>query len=225
MSLAVKTLALAILLFSFSLSPGYGQSPAPHRHSVSFEAQSVTNGGTTTVTSNSSDGIQSLQPVFGGDRVDTHVTRLHDQHDTVHRTNVRVDIRNLARTADNLRLEWYFVAASVGGRSKDFVFDRGTQDVIVAPNGTETRIITSKEARNVLVRSTTTIQSADDTTDVSFYGGGNSRGQSAQGGIIMRGWVVRLLDNGQVVATRGSSQTYEDLAKDDAKLKTLLEQP
>ena len=204
---------------------GYAQVPAgPHHHSLTLEAISVSNGGTTTVKSDVK-GVGQIRSAFGAEAA---VSRFNQQHDTVHRTNVRVDIRNLGRTPDTIKLEWYFIAAPVGGgaaRGKDFVFDQGAEDISVIPNGTESREITSKEARYVLVRTATMIESGDPSNEVTFAGGGRTTAQSTQTGIMMRGWVVRLLDGGQVVATRGSSQAYEDLAKDNAQLKDLMTQP
>ena len=60
------------------------------------------------------------------------------------------------------------------------------------------------------------------------YGGITSAlaSSNTQKGLTIRGWMVRLVgEDGAVVAAKGSSQTYEDIAANPAKLAGMLARP
>ena len=203
------------------------QVPAPtlpRHHSLSLEAQSVANGGEA---SNKDSSKTQNGPIAttNGDAVVGQTTQLRDQHKADNRTNLRVDIRNLGATPDGARLEWYFVAMPVGDTARkvgsaEFIFDRGAQDVSVPPGMTETRAISSKVAENITVRTSTMVNGQD--TGLSYADGLNVVGHTTQTGVRMQGWFVRVADNGQVIAARGSSEHYEEIANDSAKLAAFV---
>ena len=226
-SLAFALLFCLAVHASGQLAPS-PQSP-PRHHSLTLEAQSIANGGTVNVAT-AAGTREGTVLTTEAEQVDARLSIQQDRHDTSNRTNVRVSIRNLATLPDHLTLEWYFVAAPIGLTAqqygnKDFVFDHGSQALSLKANAADNYVVASKRAKSVATRSLTVIGGTDDTTDVAFVGGSHTTGTVSQQGIVQRGWFVRLVDNGRVIAARGSSQTYEDLAKDDSKIKLLVSQP
>ena len=184
----------------------------PRKHSLNLEAQSVANGGASNVQSGTA---ASTSPYGTGVNVNTVV----DRRISSSSTHVQVTVHNFSQTPDAVKVEWYFVGVAVGGSvmqfgSKEFVFDQTSQDLTIPAGGTETRVASSKEVQAVSTRSTTTIGSADG-------GGYYLNPQRSQRGLLVNGWFVRMIADGKVIDSRGSSAKYEDVAKDDAKLKAM----
>lgn len=177
------------------------QAPAPmlpRHHSLSLEAQSVTNGGAASNTAGSKTQNGPIATT-NGDAVLGQTTQLRDQHKADNRTNLRVDVRNLGATPDGARLEWYFVAVPVGNTAQklgtaEFIFDQGAQDVSVPPGATETRAVSSKVAENVTVRTSTMVNGQN--SSLAYADGLNVVGHTTQTGVKMQGWFVRVVDNG-----------------------------
>ena len=211
----------------------FGQStpaPTPHRHSLIMEAQSVANGGTATLSGTANVQNVDAYTTDSGQPVPATITELHDQQKTDNASHVQVTVRNLSTAPDHLTLEWYFVATAVGitarqAGSKDFIFDQGSQTVDLHPGPNAPLTVSSKAIQSVVARSATIAGSADGSADVTFSNGRSVMASSVQSGVKMKGWFVRLLDDGKIVATRGSSDNLEEIAKDDTKLKSLMANP
>ena len=209
-------LLLCGLLLGGTLHTAWGQlpaasPPAPRRHSLSLEAQSVSNGGRSQVSSSSHGLLNSDYAVSRQSVSDTRVSK--------NKQFVEFTVKNFGNAPDEVTVEWYFVAAPVLGTvpsNKEYVFDRGSQALTVPATGVQTQTVASREAEVVATRATTFTQYggsdyASGTTGVSTM--------NSQKGTALRGWFVRLLVDGKVVAARGSSQKYEDIGADDARTR------
>ena len=197
----------------------------PKSHHLSMEAQSVATGGASNIdasivlTTKTAINIDTAQatPV---NSVDTR-----EQRHLSSGANIEVKVRDFSGTKDTVTLEWYFFAYPVGttaGRlgGKEIIFDEGSRQITVPAKAMSTWVVESKEAQSSTVRNSTVVQSMDASTTFTFNGLPFTGGQT-QSGWIMKGWCMRLVEGGRVLAGRGSSQRYEDLANDDAQLKAV----
>ena len=191
-------------------------SPAPRRHSLSLEAQSVSNGGPSQTSGRVNGALNGTYVRESQSVSDTRVAKSTQF--------VQFTVRNYAATPDKAVVEWYFMAAPVSTvpTGKEFIFDRGSQDFTVPGNGVQTQTVNSKEAEAVYTRASTISTynpsgSSAGTTSVTY--------RNSQKGTTLRGWFVRLIVDGRVIATKGSSQKYEDLAANESQLKELAGDP
>ena len=220
----MRLILVSLILWPFAL---LAQAPATIRHhSFSLDVQTVSNGGTGASSANTTGQNGQIQPYDGTASTSVQILHQQDQHISSNSTNLKATVHNLAAIPDSATLEWYFVGVAVGDTArqigtKDFIFDQGSQVVAVQPGNTVSIPISSKGVMAVTNRTSTAILSNDPETQVTFSGGLPAVGQTTRQGINMRGWFVRLVDNGKVLAVHGSSATYEDLAKDETKLKTM----
>ncbi len=198
--------------------PAASPSPA-RRHSLGLEAQSVATGGR----SNIIGGTNSL---LSENAVSTQ--SVGDRRVSSSRTDLQISVRNYAATPDSVRVEWYFVAQSVAaspdGRH-DFIVHQDAQSLLVGGGKTATQTVGSPEVQAVYERSTTIMTAPAGYT----FTGGNTSAVSlvnTQRGQAICGWMVRLVaEDGTVLAAKGSSQTYEDIAANPAKLAGMLARP
>ena len=205
------------LLLGSAVQTTWGQfpaaSPPPRRHSLSLEAQSVSNGGESHVSGSTQGALNSAYAVSGQSVSDTRVSK--------NKQFVEFTVKNFDTAPDDVTVEWYFVAAPVMGTvpsNKEYVFDRGSQPLTIPATGRQTQTVGSKEAEVVATRSTSVTQ-----YNGSVYGSGTSvSATNFQRGTALRGWFVRLLVDGKVVAARGSSQKYEDIGADDARTRAFV---
>ena len=190
----------ASLLFVGS-STVFGQMPpaSPQPHSITLTAESAGAGG-----GFAEHRSSNLQGNVLSDRQVQHSGE-----------SVNLTVRNFGPQADNVRVEWYFVADPIkkhGATGEDYIFDKGSKDVSLAAGATQQFTADSKE-----------IATTEKKTE-ALHGGGKHHqnfGQTKEGGSKVRGWFVRVMADGKVIDAKGSSQEYEDTAKDDAKLKAL----
>ncbi len=212
---AILLAGFLILVVAGNLGAQVSGSPAA-RHSLSLEAHSVANGGKTQVSGNSV-GLpipDAVSVQFVGDR------RVSNS-----RTNVEINVRNFATAPDRVRVEWFFVALPVGesiAGNHEIIFHRDAQTLAIPGGKTATQVVSSPEVRAVYERSTTITN-----IPASVYNGGNATSTVAvtnqQRGLVIRGWMVRLVtEDGRILAAKGSSQTYEDIAASPSRLAGLL---
>ncbi len=221
----LSVFACAFVLGAVVVEPADAQapvaSPAPaRRHSLGLEAQSVATGGK----SNTTGGASSSLPLEN--TVSTQ--SVGDRRVSSSRTDLQISVRNYAATPDSVRVEWYFVAQSVAaspdGRH-DFIVHQDAQSLLVGGGKTATQTVGSPEVQAVYERATTITTAPAGYT---FTGGNTSTVSlvNTQRGLAIRGWMVRLVaEDGTVLAAKGSSQTYEDIAANPAKLAGMLARP
>ncbi len=222
---------LAVYLLAFWPIGLLAQFPspaaAPHHHSFSLDVQATSTGGVGRSAGDTTSQNARFQSYDGTTSVPVQLLHTQDQHVTSNSTHLQVNVRNMSAVPDTATVEWYFIATPVGETAKqvgtkDFVFDHGSQPVTVQPGKTDSRPISSKEASVVTDRQSTAVNSVDRSVTVNFGHSLPAVGTTKQQGMAMRGWLVRLMDGKQILAVQASGQTYEDLAKDDAKLNALL---
>ena len=151
-----------------------------------------------------------------------------DRRVTSNQTNLKISVRNLSTSPDTVRAEWYFVALPVNeapAGNHEIIFHHDAQTLAIPGGKTATQVVSSPEVQAVYERSTT-ITTAP--TGYPYYGGYTSflSAANSQKGLTIRGWMVRLVsEDGTVLAARGSSQTYEAIAADPARLAGMLARP
>lgn len=189
------------------------------RHSLGLEAQSVANGGASQVLG-SNVGVPLAENVV--------VQSVTDRRVTSNQTNVKISVRNFAVGLDTVRVEWFFVALPVNETATgnhEIIFHHDEQALAIPGGKTATQIVSSPEVQAVLERGTTiTTVPAGNT----LYGPHTSvfASTNTQKGLTIRGWMVRLVaEDGSVLAAKGSSQTYEAIAANPAKLAGMLARP
>ncbi len=195
-------------------------SPSPaRRHSLGLEAQSVANGGATQVSSNAA-GVPFSDAVA--------VVSVGDRRVASNRTNVKISVRNFSTAPDTVRVEWFFVALPVNispGASHEIIFDHDAQTLAIPGGKTATQVVSSPEVQAVYERGTTITTAPAGAT----YSGGYTStisSSNTQRGLSIRGWMVRLVaEDGSVLDAKGSSQAYEEIAANPAKLAGMLARP
>ena len=165
-----------------------GQLPSSH-HSLSLEVLPVASGGKSTITNDT--------------KVGKNKSDLMRKRENVTSTDLDLKLRNLGQASAVARLEWYFFSEGIGGHQA--IFDQGNKDVTVPAGGLHEETVESGDRTRV---KTQRIKSDRD-------GGVFSQGGSGQ---RVRGWIVRLIIDGQVDTVRASGKTLEDLGRDSVTL-------
>ena len=151
-----------------------------------------------------------------------------DQRVATNQTNVKISVRNFSTAPDTVRVEWFFVALPVNELATgnhEIIFHRDAQTLAIPPGKTATQIVSSPEVQAVYERGATITTAPAGYT---FSGGYTTAISSVnlQKGLTIRGWMVRLVGaGGSVLAAKGSSQTYEGIAANPAKLAGMLARP
>jgi hypothetical protein len=197
------------------LSPAFGQAPQ-QPHSLSVKVEPAGAGGSTTMDEGSRD-----KPV------DNHLGMIAGIRDTQTQSkneneSLAVTVRNFGPLPDTAEVEWYFVASpakpdsSKPAGNQESIFDQGSKSVNLAPGGSETIPVQSKDITGNLTRHT--------KAHMGNRGKIHNNRQAAseqETGSIMSGWMVRVVAGGRVIDSKASDATLEDVAKDDSKLNML----
>ena len=135
-----------------------------------------------------------------------------------HSTTLGITIQSQDKTPVDVTVEWYFFAKKEmnyrGG--KEFLFDSGSKTLTIRPTGSETFDETSKVAQTTKTTKITGQNSTNTATNDNYT---SYSASESEGGTKITGWVVRMLVDGKVIATRGSDFKYEDAAKDPDKFE------
>jgi len=213
----MKLHSLCILLgASLWASSAFAQLPAASsvHHSISIDAKTVASGGS---------GSNKMNGGLASSAGPSTSTASSAQNQN-HQATLEITLRNFGKDPDTVKVEWYFVATPIAANSHrhDCVFDQGFQDQALKPGETVTFTAQSKVLQSSIVRSVT-------QTVTGNAGLGNQQISTSssvnQTGSKIKGWFVRAIADGQVLLTRGSDFNYEDIAKDDAKIKALSSAP
>ena len=213
----VGVVVLCCMVFGDADAQSTAAAPSPaRRHSLGLEAQSVANGGASQVTGN----ISGL-PLTDA----TSLLSGSDRRVASNQTNLKISVRNYGTVTDTMRAEWFFVAlpantAAAGNR--EFIFHRDAQALAIPGGKNAEQVVSSPEVQAVYERGTT-ITTAP--AGYAFYGGYTSAISTVntQKGLTICGWMVRLVaDDGSVIAAKGSSQKYEEIALNPARLAGML---
>ena len=113
--------------------------------------------------------------------------------------SLQINVRNGGTTAQEATLEWFFVALQVGTGHKR-IFNSGSKDLTVPASGNDVSEVTSSEVQNTHV---------------------SKNGVSFARGMTPTGWIVRLVQDGQVLSQKCSDLQLEDVTHDAAKVQKL----
>ncbi len=217
--LAVLPLALILVLASGGNIRAQQRDLAlAQRHALTLEAHSVANGGRSDVTGGS-NGLPLTNTIS--------VQSVGDRRVSSNQTSIEISVRNLAPTPDRVRVEWFFVALpagspAAGGQAQEIIFHHDAQLLAIPGGKTATQVVDSPETRAVYERSTT-VTNIPANVSTTGYGSTTVAVVNSQTGLVPRGWMVRLLTpEGIALASKGSNQTYENIAADPARLAKML---
>ena len=209
-------------LFSALLSfagTGAALAQAPS-HSFSLEAVATSAGGSTQQSQGTQTRSKASNTRSGSGF--NHTLNTTQTTTTTSQQALQISVRNLGHLPDAAHVEWYFIAAPVKqepGKSlveQQYAFDQGAKDVNLGSNGAETFPVESIEITSSAKRANRTRMSR--TGSISK---GRAKGDE-QSGNKLSGWVVRVVADNRVVAVKGSSQSLEEIARDEAKLRDLV---
>lgn len=194
---------------------------ASAQHSLSVDATSISAGGSTestagtTATSRASNS--RTQSGF------SHTLNTSQTQTTTSKQAIQISVRNFGPAPDVAHVEWYFLAVPTTlepGKSapeQEYAFDQGTKDVSLGGNGTQTFPVESIEITSSLKRANRTRMGRSGKISAN----GRAKADQATGDKLA-GWVVRIVADGKAISTKASSQSLEEIAKDDAKFKELI---
>ena len=199
-------------------SPAVKPAGPPRIHSLSLEVASEKHGGA----SHNADTKETSRLGYKPARDQEYgSSRSESLNITVDQAKLQVTVRNFGTVPDTAEVECYFFGERLGElapkgspdyeekAAKQFIFDHPTQSVTVAAGASDVVNVESKELRTLTEKSTSTDSiSTSSSKDVT--------------GTRLRGWMVRLMADGKVLAIHGSTSTFEDLGKDEAKLTAYL---
>ena len=200
----------------------------PRPHSLSMEAVPVSRGGESHVLDEKA--ASRLGYEYG------HSSNARDKRSdsmtvNTNKESLQVTVRNFGPVPDQAQVEGYFIAQYVGhpwpkgtpdyvqNLPQEYVFDHPVKPLAVAASSTGSLTLDSVEVRTLLTKSA--------STSTGYYNPGftTSSASSSEVGTKLRGWIVRLVADGKVLAVRASTSSYEELGKDDARLKALMAIP
>ena len=118
--------------------------------------------------------------------------------------DLAISLRNMGREAQNLKLEWYFVGKPLDSKMPDFVADKGTLDLALAPASGTNHVVRSKSIK--LMKQT----------------GQNLR---VREGAEVAGYLVLAKVADTVVAMDASSPSLKKIVADGRKWKEFLATP
>ncbi|MBU4198936.1 MAG: hypothetical protein KKG09_07410 [Verrucomicrobia bacterium] len=117
---------------------------------------------------------------------------------------LEIEIKNMAASNDSVTLEWYFVAKSLD-RKKLWVFDSGSSLVDLIPMGV---VKLTKESEDLSVR----------IANFPMHSFTRKEGDKVEG------YIVRIIDGVKIIAIDASSQPLEEIGRNDAQLKELIDE-
>jgi hypothetical protein len=113
--------------------------------------------------------------------------------------SLKINLRNGTADSRQPTVEWFFIALNIGSGHQR-LFSSGSRDMDLAANGTATTDATSREIQSTHLA---------------------KNGQSSARGMIMAGWIVRVVEDDEVLAQQCSDHQTEDLTHDAARLAKL----
>lgn len=210
------TLLLASLFVSLAVVTAHGQLPATGGvvHNLTLDVVNMGAGGALKSTGG---GL----PNPGANNNNNNTATATSTQTRNHTTTLRVNMRSLDKTPDEVTVEWYFFGKTVQNHrsGKEFVFDSGTKTVSIAPTGGATFDVTSKVAQTK--RTTTTTANNNNNNNTAGNRNISYNTTENQSGTEISGWVVRMVVDGKVLDAKGSDFKYTDAAKDPDKFAAL----
>ena len=205
---------LAVVFSVAATAPGQMPVSPTHPHSLSLQVEPLSAGSVV------NESVATKDRSVSGEHANEKEAQMRTARSqtTTGSASIEISVRNFGTVPDTAQVEWYFVAEPAhlepGKPAADqrFVFDKGSQSVSLAANGTTRIPVTSKEVASVTTRK------------ASFHTGKNHgmhNGGEKETGNVLSGWIVRVVAGGRVIDTRGSKQEMDDLARDNARLGSM----
>ena len=185
--------------------PLRAQAPAANSHHFVLSATVSATGGAA-----KSKGNVKVDPggkPLGGNWVTAEQQHFKNTRESDQAVDLDVEIRNLSRTPDTAKLEWFFYSRSLTG-GEAHIFDSGTQDVPIDGTASSKVELQSKDV-------TSKVEKKLYITDGVDRAGNSIAPQSSvkKTGEKIVGWAVRISDQGKVLEVRASSPTYETMGR------------
>ncbi len=205
-------ISLALMAVAFLALGGLCAAQLPTNHSLSLSVNVTATGGA----ANSSGSVLANAggvPLGGGwvsaQTIDASQTRVQGSG-----ISLTVQVRNLGRTLDSAKLEWYFVARRVGSKGKDYMFENDSQDIKVDAAGSIDFLLKSRLLQTFVSKEMHSSNGVNPNTGQPV----GTTATMSRGGDSIAGWIVRLVIDGKPVEIRASSPTLEAVARSDAQL-------
>ena len=179
----MKSVVLAVIGFLALVGSVSGQAPATSR-SVFLDALETPGDSKTTNNWRTYDGSYSKT------RVQTR--------------DLGITVRNMATLPGKFTVEWYFFGKPTGGSGR-FLYDKGKQELTLAPSAFQKIDVESKELSSNSVR------------DYYWWGYNYKSGDKADG------WIVRVKVGDEVIRVKSSNAQLEQLEKNKAEFARLVE--
>jgi hypothetical protein len=204
----MKALSLGL---SFVIAAAFSAfAQLPRQHSLSLSVETVGNGDL------DQDSVGSRGQGIGvptGDHLATVVrtTRTISNSDS---ESIQISVHNFSPMPDGAEVDWYFVAAPVNS-DQQYIADKGSKTISLAGNGVITIPVTSAainsqtttHARNRIGRKGKMHQGVTGATD--------------QSGDKLQGWMVRVVADGKVIDSAGSTDDLAQTVTDDLKIQNM----
>lgn len=196
-------------------------SSALAQHSLGLDATTISAGGSTQAAAGTTATSKASNSRSGSGF--SHTLNTSQTQTTTSKQTIQISVRNFGPAPDAVRVEWYFLATPVTlepGKSaleQEYAFDQGRKEVSLAGSGTQTFPVESVEITSSVKRANRTRMSRSGKISAR----GHAKAAEAAGDKLA-GWVVRIVADGRTVSTKASSQSLEDIARDEAKLKELI---
>jgi len=185
-------------------------------HHVSLAAKSVANGGGSK--QDNSQSSSGRTDSFGRGYTQTQSTRVHEQ---THQTSVEITVRNFGKEPENIEVQWFFIGASVEQSSRQEIIDSGKKDLQILGSKTTVFVATSTPVKSSIISATTTGQSNGVGSNRSYL----PTSSTERVGTKMKGWIVRLVADGTVIQSVGSTSYFKELGADSKKLDNMERRP
>jgi hypothetical protein len=202
--------AAPLLAYFLSFGAAFAADSLVPRHSLNMEAAVMSSGGS----SIAKTGLR-LDPggkPLGGGWTTAQQRDYSQKRNKESAIGLDVQVRNVGRTADQAKLDWFFFARPV----KDgdlYIFDRGSKDITVDASSTLKVPLESKALHS------STVKQLHTTNGVNALGNHIPPSASVQKrGSVVGGWIVRLIVDGDVAVVRASSPSLEARGKNDDHL-------
>lgn len=200
----MRTLIAAIaltFLTSFVANAQFGH--------LSLSAKSVNNGGPADQRDTEEKGVRKDD--FKNDYTETRYTRVNNQ---LHQTGVEISIRNFGGDSGEFQVQWFFIGAPVEKPTKEIIIDSGEKKLKIPQSRTVTFVVTSRPVQSSIIATTrmgeqnipgTTLV---DTDPNLLYIPESTKKHT---GTKLKGWVVRLKENGAVSHSAGSTAYFKEM--------------
>lgn len=195
------------------------------RHSLSMDAKAVASGGPSRVRLDKSQTGLDGKPRRNGTPISPTETFTETRYSRERTKNsairLEVEVRNLARVADEATLEWYFLARPLEGGGL-YIAEEGTQDVTILP-GSYRKLPVQSGAVGSGTHRVLEVRRIRDNSGQTTASAAAAAVEKT--GSVMGGWIVRLIVEGRPMVVRASSKELQMIGENEGSLIALPREP